>query len=275
MENETDQNESNELTTQENKTAQAEVLSSDECVLISETIDSIKEIFDKCATNTYIEVGVLLLEKIYDNKIELIDFTDTPDKDKLNKQKIFKHLARDITSKSKTGESLPAKTFLYNSIKLVKDQVLLSDCEEYKSLSISHKIELLSVESKEEKINITQEISRERLSVRSTRELVYKENQAADQDIVYFIKNLDKIGDLEAFMGEQIDQLVSGNTKIKSAKTACSNQLKHANARIESIENEIEKHKKNINKLEVLLKYLEEKASAKSDKRKKVKAENN
>lgn len=272
MENETDQNELNALTTTPSDSEkQVEVLSKEEIALISATINSIKVIFDKGATSTYTEIGTLIIEKIYDNKIDLIDLSKTPEQGKVHKQQIFKQLTRDITKQSKTGAVLPAKTFLYNSVKLVIDQKQLEECEEYKTLSISHKIELLPIGTKEEKIELVKEITQQNLSVRSTRELVYEKYQSTDQDIFYFIKNPDEISDLDTFIGEQLDQLVSDKSSIKSAKTACKKQLEHAEARIKSIEKEIARHQEHKTKLEALGKRLEEKAPAEADKKKKKK----
>ena len=254
--------------TQPNQELQTEVLSQEDVTLIADTIKSIKEIFDTEVTQTYTSIGNLLVEKIYDNKIELIDFSKNPDKSKGHKQDLFKQLTRDITQQTKTGAVLPAKTFLYNSIKLVIDQKQLEHCKEYKCLSISHKIELLSVENIEEKIALAQQISQEQLSVRSTRELVYEKQQATNQDLLYFIKNLDEINNFEEFVTQRLDQLVSDKSSIKSAKIACKKRLEHAEARITTIQKEIETHKEHKIKLEALAKQLEKKESSEATKKK-------
>ena len=67
------------------------------------------------------------------------------------------------------------KTFLYNSIKIMLDKRLLKDSEgfnKYNQLSLSHKVELLSLKSPDEKVGWAEKSVENKWSVRELRKSV-------------------------------------------------------------------------------------------------------
>jgi hypothetical protein len=161
-----------------------EIQTPEEVALIDGTIEEIKSIFNNGVTDTYIKIGTLIVERIYKDKIEDIDFSKGPKKRDKQKHLLFKTLAEEIYKRAEKGETLPQKTWLYNSVRLVKDSQLLQDCKGYNEISISHKIALLQLTKKSDKVDAVNEILQNNLSVRSVRELLDKKPVPDKNDIV-------------------------------------------------------------------------------------------
>ena len=263
--------ESNLPAVQSGKETKDEIFSESDFILINETIDSIKAIYEQTKTNMQIEIGTLIIEKIYDNNIELIDFSEEPSGERVHKQQIFKQVINETNKQLEITAELPKKTWLYNSVRLVIDQRELEDYPGYRDLSISHKITLLSLETKEAKTQAIEEIAGKKLSVRETRKLVDEKKPAGAQDFKSLMKNLDTIKDLDDFLGNELKTLVPDNKAHKSATTICSKGTAHLEARITAIETEIETYKKHKIILEAITKRLKETAPPPDVKKKKSK----
>lgn len=220
-----------------------EVQTAEDVALIDNTIESIKLIFNKGLTDTYIQIGMLIIEKIYGNNFKDIDFSKGPSKKNQQKHLIFKRLGEEIEKRSGKGEVLPRKTWLYNSVRLVIDQQQLKECKEYEGISFSHKIALLPIEEKIEKEKIVKQITQSNLSVRNTREIVGGKTKSTAKDLVYFINNPEAISNLQNLLDSAFDGLDSKDSIVKPALKAGQNKLTR-------LKNEIEKHKKEIEKQE-------------------------
>lgn len=260
--------EANLPTIQAKKINKTVTFSNEEVLLIGEVLNGINGIVAKSLSNRYLEIGELLIEKIYENDPGLIEGLELPEQSKeveekkkeirARKHELFKQLTRDLRKQSEFNTELPAKTYLNNSIRLVIDNRLLKECEEYQELNISQKIELLPLSSKEEKIKFAKKITEEGLSVRATREEVREALPPIDMDILYQIKNVEKIDNIDNFIGNDLPQLISGITKFQPVKTACDKKLLHTEARIKSIEEELKNYQRDKAYLEKIKNHLEE-----------------
>ncbi|MBV5329075.1 MAG: hypothetical protein JZU65_15850, partial [Chlorobium sp.] len=152
---------------------------------------------------------------------------------------------------------LPQKTWLYNSVRLVVDQQLLKECKEYESISFSHKIALLPIGTKNEKIKIITEITQNNLSVRNTREIVDGIAKPARRDLVYFINNLEDVSDFEQLLASELDGLDSRDPIVKPALKAGQNKLTKINKEIEKYKKEIEDREQYKEMIGVIINRLE------------------
>jgi len=221
-------------------------LSADEVKLIGETIEAIKEKLGEKLEDTYITVGKLIINKLYKDDCNATDFSE---KSKTAKGEIFRQLASEIENQAKTGAVLPKKTWLYNSVRLAMDNTLLEESENYKKLTISHKIELLSLESKEDKIKAIDKIASEKLSVRDTRKLVYIKAPSTKRDLLFFIKKPERIKNLDTFLSAEIEKYLPDQESIQAATEACKDHLK-------DIDKEIAKYTERKRKLKALQEQL-------------------
>ncbi|MBV5329074.1 MAG: hypothetical protein JZU65_15845, partial [Chlorobium sp.] len=81
-----------------------EVQTAEDVALIDNTIESIKSIFNKGLTDTYIQIGRLIIERIYGNDFSDIDFSKGPSKKNKQKHLVFKRLGDEIEKRSGKGE---------------------------------------------------------------------------------------------------------------------------------------------------------------------------
>ncbi len=203
----------------------------------------IGEIFEDSASKTYESIGELVFENIFENSPESAwEINEATTKD--SKVKLFKQLEEEIAKRS-GDKVLPKKTWLYNSVNLVLDKRRLTDVpefEKYNQLSISRKIELLSIKDLNKKIILINEIHDNKLSVRDTRNKIGQSSETKHVGLLTYIKNPFKITDVEAI------SLVGGKKK----ETA----LIVAKDKITEIQNEIGDKTDQINKLTKLIERL-------------------
>jgi hypothetical protein len=203
----------------------------------------IGEIFEDSASKTYESIGELVFENIFENSPESAwEINEATTKD--SKVKLFKQLEEEIAKRS-GDKVLPKKTWLYNSVNLVLDKRRLTDVpefEKYNQLSISRKIELLSIKDLNKKIILINEIHDNKLSVRDTRNKIGQSSETKHVGLLTYIKNPFKITDVEAI------SLVGGKKK----ETA----LIIAKDKITEIQNEIGDKTDQINKLTKLIERL-------------------
>lgn len=274
----TEQSESNLPAVQSKKEKKVVTFSNDEVLLIDEILKDINKIIDDGISKNYLDVGEVLIEKIYEYDMSLMEGMEPSEETKEVKEKkieirarkreLFKQLTDDLKKQSKFNEELPAKTYLNNSIRLVIDDLNLGGCEEYQKLNISLKIEILRIHSKEDKIEFAKKIVKEGLSVRVARGKVSDLLPASDKDIFFQIKNVGEITNIDDFMEKELPTLISGITKFKPVKSACDRKLDYTEARIKVVEQEIAAYKKNKTYLETIKARLEEMAPTEVVKKK-------
>jgi len=237
--------------------SEPEIQTHEEAVLIDETIENIKSIFNKGVTETYIKIGTLIVEKIYNEKLEDIDFSKGPSKKNKEKHLLFKRLAEEIEKRSEKGEVLPQKTWLYNSVRLVADEQLLKECKSYGKLSISHKIALLRLTDKNQKIEIVNEITNKKLSVRITRDLLDKKPAQEINDLASLIGNIENIGSFNDFINSEFDGLTPDDPSIRPALRARRKQLRQIEKELESCRKMVEKYQEAAGSKEALKSQVE------------------
>lgn len=236
---------------------EVEVQTPEEVALIDGTIESIRSIFNKGVTETYIEIGTLIVEKIYNNKLDEIDFSKGPGRKNNEKHLLFRRLAEEIDKRFENGEALPQKTWLYNSVRLVADQQLLRDCKEYEKLNISHKIALLRLNNKNEKIEIINRIVESNLSVRGTRDLLDKKPNREANDLKSIIDDIENIPLFEDLIMSEFDGLTSKDPSVKPALKAGKRKIRQIERELDSCRKMAEKYKKTIEDKESLKSMVE------------------
>lgn len=218
-----------------------ETITKKEAVLIDETIDEIKEIYQQNSKQTYLAIGQLIISKIYSDDLGAVDFSKGPKKKDVNKWIIFKILTEEVEKRSERGEGLPKKTFLYNSVRLVQDHKLLAGCPEYDKLQISQKICLLSVSDINEKAKFAKMVLQEELSVKKLRETISDKQDQKEKSLSDFIKCPDEINDIMEFLETKLETLVPSNKVRESAITRCNKRKDEILKEIGSMNLQVEK----------------------------------
>jgi hypothetical protein len=220
--------------------------------LIDETIVSIRNIYKDGISTTITKIGEIIFEKIYGNDLDCFSNDKILMKKHSNKWSIFKKLSEKSNELAERGDYLPKKTFLYNAVRLVIDQKLLSDSLEYKGLSISHKIELLPIADKDLKLAAIKEIQSQNLSVREVRKRVssLQEKRVKKTSISYYINNPEKIENDPNFSRKFF--------KFFKTKDNKKNILSDCEEKIAEITALIAKSQENVDKLQTLMKDLKE-----------------
>jgi hypothetical protein len=223
--------------------------------IINKTIDAIETIFEDSASKTYESIGELVFENIFENSPESAwEINEATTKD--SKVKLFKQLEEEIAKRS-GDKVLPKKTWLYNSVNLVLDKRRLTDVpefEKYNQLSISHKIELLSIKDLNKKIILINEIHDNKLSVRDTRNQIGQSSDEKHAGILTYIKDPGKI--------VNVDDIILVGGKKKDAA------LIVANNKITELKNELKNKEDQINKLTKLVERLNNHNPVKGRKKK-------
>lgn len=236
----------------------------DEDQLIDETIVSIRKIYKDGVVATHMQIGEIIFEKIYGNDLDCFSNDKNLMKKHSNKWNVFKKLSDKSNEMAKKGDYLPNKTFLYNAVRLVIDQKLLSGSTEYKQLSISHKIELLPIADKNKKLEVIKDIQSGNLSVRDARKRVSSLNvkRAKKTSITYYINNPDKIENEADFLGKIVG-VYNTEEKKNAVIIDCEKKIEEAKALIA-------KSQENITKLQTLMKQVKkEKILTKRTRKKK------
>lgn len=236
----------------------ADIVTGADLTTINDTIDRIEEIYHESVATIHESIGKLIIEKIF--KDDLNSAIDINKADPVQpKAKLFKQFVAELLNKSKDNRILPKKTFLYNCVNLILDNQLLENSpefEKYKALSISHRIELLSVKGVDAKAALITDIKANNLSVRQLREQIVQESNDNDYTLLAYIQDpsrIDKVDDIK---------LVGG----KKNEVA----IEKATSKIAAIEEQITNSKENIKKLNALVKKLNDYTPAKGRKKKKA-----
>ena len=232
--------------------SEIEITTAAETKLINETLDSIKTIYGKGYIETMLNVGKLILEKIYENDATCLNPDQPISGNVQNKVRLFKELARKSDKLYNEGKSFPGKTWLYNSVRLVAEQKLFSNNPDYERLSISHKIELLPIDDKNEKIKLSKLINSKKMSVRKTRAHVSNSvrRKHGDRSISYLIHNPDKIESEDSFFEDKITGMI---TTVKKKASVLSNWKNM----VVEIEKQMNEAPNRITKLNALIQRLE------------------
>lgn len=171
--------------------------------LVEVAFNRIKNIYFSHAQQAYQEVAVYLVETFFNNDIELIR-KKTPEEDKASS---FDKLIQRLKDED---ARLPKRSWLYNAIGLYLDQHDLKDPEiihTYGQLSVSHKVQLLTIRDLSQKKELIGEIKEKGYSVRSLQkriaEVKPKRKTKKSDD---FLKQLERIiGDLSKAKSKMID----------------------------------------------------------------------
>ena len=232
------------------KKQSAEVISREDEILIDETINLIREIYTHGVMDTIMKIGTLIFEKIYGNDVESFDTHKTTKKGDLNKSQVFQQLAKKSEELAERGESLPRKTWLYNAVRLVVENKQLSDSPNYGSLSISHRVELLKIENRNQKLEVVKEIESQKLSVRETRQYIssLSSKKRTEKSILFYIKYPQEIKDEENFFGKNNKAIGNENKKL-SVITKCEDRIRKIEAQISDGQKDIMKLKNLIKKM--------------------------
>lgn len=215
-----------------------EQLSETDKNLVNETLNGIIEIMDETTKNIHLEVGNYIISKIFDDNHQLAWTINEPDS-KEPKSILFKHLEEEI--KKRNGEiRIPKKTWLYNAVKVALDVKLLEDnqeyLEKYTKLSFSHQIEISTVKSLDEKIDLIKTIIEKGSSVRDIRK--EKGSLGNKPGLLTYIKDPTKILNFD-------DIVLVGGKKRDTA-------IELINDEITAISNDIEIKKESVSKLNQL-----------------------
>lgn len=174
-------------------------LQEDERELIDQTIKQIKDIVEDAAFTLMEKIGELLIDNFYGNNLELASEIYSSSNGSSKKQ-LFDAFTDKIESENNQG-SYCKKTWLYNALKIGRDKKLLEnhqDFEKYKSLTISHKIELLTIETLEEKLEWVHKIIADNLSVRTLRVAMKKDVKTNTPGMIYLSLHPEKITDVDS-----------------------------------------------------------------------------
>ena len=201
---------------------QFDELNDDEKLLINDTIDQIQKIVEDATLSVIERVGELILSKIFENNCEIAGEINL-DKSNSPKIQLMKTLSAEI-EKAERGVALPKKTWLYNAVKIVLDRKSLETMEgydKYKQLSHSHKIELLTVEEANNKLEYAKETIDNKLSVRELRALIKnKKFLPPSRGLMFYLRNPSKIINPEDVKitkhVEKVDALAVGKKSISA-----------------------------------------------------------
>lgn len=225
-------------------------LSTDDKILLNETINDISEILIDANVSAHERVGELILSKIFKNNTESAwEINDKTSKSP--KSSLFKLLA-GISDKNTGTIKLPKKTWLYNAINLVLDKRLLEDYagyDFYKSLTNSVKIEILKVKSIKKKKEIIEKIINDELSVRAARIAIGDLKPDAQPGLISCIKDPTRIIDVNTIV------LPDKDDKKKTA-------IDLAGERVKAIEEELDRKTKGLQALKTLLDRLNNRTEA-------------
>ena len=245
------------------KPGSIDITTADETKLINETLESIQTIYQKGYIETMLNVGKLIFEKICENDVACFNSDQAKSGNVQNKLRLFKQLACESDKLYNEGQNFPGKTWLYNSVRLVAEQKLFADSSDYVKLSISHKIELLPIDDKNEKLELSKMINCEKMSVRKTRKYVSQSvpRKHGDRSISYCINNPDEIENEDSFFEEKIKATITTAQKKASLLNNCTNK-------IVEIEKQISEDTGRITKLKALMQRLNEFKPSNKRKRK-------
>lgn len=220
------------------------VITASEKAIIEETIGDILDILENSRISNHEKIGDLILKKIFDMDFDTALEINNPNSTH-PKALLFRHLENAIDNRS--GENkLPKKTWLYNAVNLALDKKRIEDIggsHLYKSLSVSLKIELLKIESTQQKIDFIDRIAKEKLSVRATRIALSSSAQLKEPGLISYIKDPTQIVDVGKI------QLVGGKKKETAIKLAKDS--------VKSLTDEIARKTTGLKNLKALLANLE------------------
>lgn len=162
--------------------------------LVEVAFTRIKEIYFSHAQQAYQEVASYLVETFFNNDIELIK-KKLPAEDKAKSFNLLIKRLKDEDAR------LPKRSWLYNAIGLYLDQHELQEPEivhAYGQLSVSHKVQLLTIRDLDQKKELIGEINEKGYSVRGLQKRIAEvklKRKTNESDV--FLKQLEKIiGDL-------------------------------------------------------------------------------
>lgn len=225
------------------------VLSDDQ--LVEKAIEDLKSAFPKGVWSTIINIGKIVIQMVEDSKRMRSTSGEkevaVTEKVSATKSDIFKKLEEKI-AKLSDKEFLPKKTYLYNAVRLVEGQEKLDKINGYKKLSISHKIALLPVPS--EKIrNIINQVVKNSLSVRKTKDLIKRECPSEQEETIYFyIQNPSQIDEIELVFNK-FSGILSVNESKSQAIESCTTKLVKLKNEIDKLNAEKEKIKMLLDKI--------------------------
>lgn len=187
-----------------------------ERVLIDTTIGEINKIYNDAALTIMEKVGDVLINNFFDGNPELAREGIDGSGQNTPKIHIFKAFMERIVAVGAVKKSFKT-TWLYNSIKIVIDKRQLENqpgYDKYKTLSISLKIELLPIQTIEEKIRLAQQVVENNWSVRELREEIGENISAKPPTLISLALHPWKIEDIESI------PIKSKKNKEKFFKTA-------------------------------------------------------
>lgn len=234
-----------------------EKLEDEERSLIDKTIGQIKEIVNDAAVALMEKVGEVLITNFFDGNPELAREGINGSGQNTSKAQVFRTFIETIGSEGNQGK-FAQKTWLYNSIKIVIDKRELENqpgYDKYKQLSISQKIELLPLQTPEEKIKLAQQAAENKWSVRQLREAMGEKLSAKPPSLLSLALHPEKIQDIKSI------PIKSGKIKEKF--------LEKVGVTTERIEHEIATLQESLVKLKQLKERVEKYVPPKPGKKKK------
>lgn len=205
-------------------------VSADKDSIITKTIKEIDTACKTAANSLMIQVGEIIIKHIFEDDTDQAEKDMKDSKSKSSKRELFDNMMKEFGRLRQVGD-VPKKTWLYNAVNIAIQEQRFQDFTGYNNLSISHKIELLSVENEESQKQLVEQINSAKMSVRETRDAVKEtkeqvEPKSKTPTVISVVKNphLDvNVDELKYYGGKRRDKTTSLITEeIEKMKKAIS-----------------------------------------------------